>query len=459
MNNSLRLRITVWYVAFFSALFMLFSVFLYHTLERDLDKRVNESLTSEAATVAGFLADEIDELKGDVPAAAVETAGVRLGASTIAILEGGRVLASAVPVPASLIEAVLRRPAGSGPALVPLPAVGRRGSRAAVHPMRVRDREILVLVTRPLDSIAADLDLVRRVLLFALPLLIAIAGAGGYLVASRSLAPLGAMAEQARRISGSNLDTRLDVGDAAAELTALAASFNELLSRLDASFESMRRFVADASHELRTPLAVIRAEADLTLDRERDPAEYRASLAVILDESRRLSRLIDDLLNLARADAGHVRLQIEELDLNDLLSECCRGMRSRAAAKNIEIECRPSADASFRGDREMLRRLVLNLLDNAIRYTPPGGRVSASLEPQDGALALRVSDTGPGIPPEAGPHLFERFFRADQARSRADGGFGLGLAIVKWIAESHHGQVQWSSPAGGGATFTVTLPG
>jgi signal transduction histidine kinase len=217
--------------------------------------------------------------------------------------------------------------------------------------------------------------------------------------------------------------------------------------------------VADASHELRTPLAVIRAEADLTLDRERDPAEYRASLAVILDESRRLSHLIDDLLNLARADAGHVRLQIEELDLNDLLSECCRGMRSRAAAKNIEIECRPSADASFRGDREMLRRLVLNLLDNAIRYTPPGGRVSASLEPQDGALALRVSDTGPGIPPEAGPHLFERFFRADQARSRADGGFGLGLAIVKWIAESHHGQVQWSSPAGGGATFTVTLPG
>jgi signal transduction histidine kinase len=219
----------------------------------------------------------------------------------------------------------------------------------------------------------------------------------------------------------------------------------------------MRRFVADASHELRTPLAVIRGEADVALDHDRNSAEYKESLAIIQDEARRLTRLIDDLLNLARADAGHVNLRVEEFYLNDLLAECCRSVQSAATAKSIDVICQSPGDVAYRGDPELLRRMVLNLLDNAIRYTPPGGKVSASLEAANGNLRLQVADTGVGIPPEAAPHIFERFYRGDQARSRQNGGFGLGLSIVKWIADSHRGTVELSSHPGAGTTFTVLL--
>ena len=319
-------------------------------------------------------------------------------------------------------------------------------------------RPYFILVVEPLDSIAASLQVVRRVLLFGLPFLMALAGVGGYWLTTRSLAPLGWMASQARRITGSNLETRLEIGNAAEELMVLAASFNELLSRLDQSFESMRRFVADASHELRTPISVIRGEADVALSHDRAPSEYRESLAIVLDESRRLSRLVDDLLNLARADAGHVRLQPRDFYFNDLLAECCRSVQALANARHIELEWQCAGDMPFHGDEELLRRLVVNLLDNAIRYTPPGGKVSAVLESHGADLRIRIADTGVGIPPDAAPHVFERFYRADKARSRADGGFGLGLAIVKWIAESHHGAVELSSQPESGSTFTVTLP-
>ena len=220
----------------------------------------------------------------------------------------------------------------------------------------------------------------------------------------------------------------------------------------------MRRFVADASHELRTPIAVIRGEADVALSHDRGAAEYQESLAIVLDESRRLSRLVDDLLNLARADAGRVKLEVQEFHFNELLAECCRSMQTLASASDVALECRSAGDVQFRGDEGLLRRLVINLLDNAIRYTPPGGKVSAVLEADAAAARIVISDTGVGIPPEAAPHVFERSYRADKARSRQDGGFGLGLAIVKWVAEAHNGAVELTRNSGPRTTFTVTLP-
>jgi len=238
----------------------------------------------------------------------------------------------------------------------------------------------------------------------------------------------------------------------------LSSSFNELLSRLDQSFDHMRRFVADASHELRTPISIIRGEADVALAHERGAAEYKQALALVLDESRRLSRLVDDLLNLARADAGRVKLRVEEFYLNDLLAECCRSAQTLAGPRGIALQCSPHDDLAFRGDEELVRRMVMNLIDNAIRYTPAGGNVTVSLDSRGGDIAIRVADTGTGIAPGIVPHVFERFYRGDKARSRQDGGFGLGLAIVKWVAESHNGKVDLSSTPGAGSTFTVTLP-
>ena len=339
-----------------------------------------------------------------------------------------------------------------------LPNYGPFGARAVVRHATAGGRQVLVIALAPLDPVAAELLLVRRVILIALPLLLGIAGLGGYLLTARGLAPLRRMATQAREITGASLHKRLDIGNAADEIVALSSSFNELLARLDQSFETMRRFVADASHELRTPLSVIRGEADVALARDRGAAEYKESLAIVLDESRRLTRLVDDLLNLARADSGHVKLQLQDFYFNDLLAECCRSLRAMAGAGGIELECAIAGDVPFRGDEELLRRLVMNLLDNAIRYTPAGGKVSAALKVAPSALEIRISDTGPGIHPEAAPHVFERFYRADEARSRRNGGFGLGLSIVKWVAEAHRGAVQLASQPEAGAVFTVTLP-
>ncbi|MGA3017734.1 MAG: heavy metal sensor histidine kinase [Bryobacteraceae bacterium] len=461
MINSFRFRLTLWYLLFFSLLFVLFSLFLHGVLSHALQRRLDEGLAVEANTAAAMLQDEFDEMKGNVRAASSEAvSGMRLHGSLVAVVSGNRLLAASTPLPQSQVDFIAARAAVDPTAdlAVAVPQVQPNGARAAVHRVKVGGQEYQIVALQSRDELVEDLAVVRRVTLLALPLVIVLAGFGGYWLASRSLAPLGWMAQQAHRITDSNLNTRLEIGNAADELAVLAASFNELLSRLDLSFESMRRFVADASHELRTPLSIIRGEADVALSHERTAAEYRESLAIILDESRRLSRLVDDLLNLARADTGRLKLQSAEFYLNDLLAECCRSAQSLAAARGIALECRPAEDAPFRGDEELLRRMVMNLLDNAIRYTPSGGKVSAALEAQDSQLRIRIADTGVGISPDDAPHVFERFYRADTARSRQDGGFGLGLAIVRWIAESHRGEVDLATTPNAGSTFTVTLP-
>ncbi len=451
MIRSFRLRLTAWYVGCFAALFMLLAAGLYGVLSRALTSRLDESLLSQTATAAALFQDEMEESKNDSAKSAAEAVShMHLGAAKIALLDGAHVMGSSGTFDAA---EVARLAGGADASAYSIP-----GARAAVYRFIFEKHPYAAVAAEPLDAIEADLAAIRRAMFLALPLILGIAGAGGYWFATRGMAPLEAMAAQARRITGSNLDARLEIGDAAEELTALAESFNELLGRLDRSFDNMRRFVADASHELRTPVAVIRGEADVALSNERSVSEYKETLAIILDESRRLSRLVDDLLNLARADAGRVKLQGQAFYWNDLLVECCRSVQSLAAAQKIDLECRSAADTPFFGDEELLRRMTLNLLDNAIRYTPAGGKVLAELEAHADGVRIRISDTGIGIGPDAAEHVFERFFRADKARSRENGGFGLGLAIVKWIAESHRGAVELASRPGVGSTFTVTLP-
>ena len=458
-SHSLPFRITAWYVAFFSLLFLAFGAFFYGFLSRSLLNRLDGTLASQARTAAAMFGDEMEEEQGDTfKAAQGVTVNLRIE-NRLAILSGWQVLSSTGPIFKRELDAIRAHASVPDGQPLALPQLGNHGEHVVLDRATARGQTALVVAIADLDRVAADLAEVRRLLWIAMPLLMALAALGGYWLASRELAPVGWMAGQAREITGSNLHKRLQIGRASEELETLAASFNELLARLDQSFESMRRFVADASHELRTPLAIIHGEADLALAQERAPAEYRASLGVVLDESRRLSRLVEDLLNLARADAGHVKLRMEDFYVNDLLAECCRSVQPLAAARSIDLQCRAGGeDLPFRGDQGLLRRLMINLLDNAIRYTPPGGRVSASLAADGPHLRIAVTDTGCGIAPDAAPHIFDRFYRADRARSREDGGFGLGLAIVKWIAESHHGVVDLASQPGAGTTFTITLP-
>ena len=435
MNRSLRFRLTLLYSCFFAVLFALAGLFLYSGLSRSLYARLEETLAAEADTAAGLFADEFEELGRKAEPAAREVVNdMKLRGDFVAVFDGSRVLAA--------------KPS------LPLTALSGERWKLAERRVKLGETEYRVLVGATLDPTYAALGALRRGLAVGLPLALLIAGIGAWLVATRVLRPLGSVAEQAQRITEHSLNTRIEAEGAAAELEVVIASFNDLLGRLDRSFDAMRRFVADASHELRTPVSVIRGEADVSLSRERSAGEYRESLAVVLDEARRLSVLVDDLLNLARADSGRFRLQVHEFYLNELLAECCRTVR----AGGLTVECVPGGDVQFRGDEVLLRRLLMNLLDNAVRYTAHGGRVTVSLEADEDWVYVRVADTGIGIAPGEVEQVFERFYRADEARSRAVGGFGLGLSIVRWIAEAHCGSVECTSELGRGSVFLVKLP-
>jgi two-component system, OmpR family, sensor kinase len=295
-----------------------------------------------------------------------------------------------------------------------------------------------------------------------IPITLLIAGCGGYLLARSSLSPVVAMSEQARWIGAENLDARLSVRNPDDELGHLGQSFNGLLDRLSASFDRQKRFVADASHELRTPLAILCGETEVALAKEdRSQAEYRETLQILADESKRLKRIVEDLFTLARADAGQYPLSCTDFYLDELAAECVKNVRTLAAAKRIAIACEQSGEAPVHADEALVRRMLLNLLDNAIKYTPAGGSVSLRVEHRDNAYDLSVTDTGPGIPADLHSRIFERFFRVDKARSRKEedgGGAGLGLSISAWIASAHNGKLDLTHSSSEGSTFTATLP-
>lgn len=462
MFRSIRLRLTLWYLLFCTLLLVGFSGFLYTLLGRNFYQQLDASLDRSARTAAGLFADEVKELQGDIAGGAAETLReftVPMG--SVAIFDGNQLLASGNPEIQKVrgLTVLLEKAGLTNRSLVTTAGdLGPNGARIIILPVPIGGHRCFVIVTESLDSIRDQLTLFRRILYLALSVTLLLAGFGGLLLARKSLAPIVAISEQAERIGAENLHERLQIGEQKDELGRLAAVFNRLLSRLEQSFLTQQQFMADASHELRTPLAVIQGEADVSLSQDRPPAEYRESLGIISDEARRLARLVDDLLHLARADTGHRELNIEEFYLNDLLEECSRSARTLAEGRGILLTLACTGDQSFRGDQELIRRMVLNLLDNAIRYTPPGGTVSLRLEAQEDNASIIVADTGIGISADSVSRVFDRFYRVNPARSRANGGFGLGLSIVKWIAELHNGSVRLTSAPGIGSTFIITLP-
>ena len=329
--------------------------------------------------------------------------------------------------------------------------------RLIAIPMQVGGVNYTIVALETIQRLRANLRFVRNLILFGIPATVFCAAIGGLLISRKSLEPVVTISRQAERISAYNLSERLAIRNPKDELGQLAGVFNALLSRLEGSFRIMREFMAEASHELRTPLAIVHGEADVSLSQPRSNIEYRESLEIIRDQSKRMTRIVSDMLALARADAGRQLIHLEELYLNDLVDECCHALKTVATAKTVRIQLDSSPDFPFMGDEELLKRMVINLLDNAIRYTPPGGLVTVRLTGDCTGARIAVTDTGVGIPSAHLSRIFERFYRVDTS-GHVDQGSGLGLAIVKMAAEAHQGSVEVSSQPGCGSTFTVTLP-
>jgi heavy metal sensor kinase len=266
------------------------------------------------------------------------------------------------------------------------------------------------------------------------------------------------MTEIARRISAEHLAGRLEETGADDELGRLAQTLNEMLSRLDVAFKEMRQFTADASHELQTPLTILKGEIEVALRSPRGLEEYERILKSALEEIDKIAHLVEGLLLLARADAGVLRMDQRAVDLGQLVDEVYGQARILAEARSLNLRLGAVEPVSTQGDYTHLRRLLLNLVDNGIKYTPPGGKVTLSLQSSGGWASIRVEDTGIGIPQEDQARIFQRFYRSPEARSRAEGGAGLGLCIARSIAEAHGGRIEVESHPGQGSSFTVLLP-
>jgi heavy metal sensor kinase len=276
-------------------------------------------------------------------------------------------------------------------------------------------------------------------------------------MAGFALAPLGRFAEAARRIDVVHLGQRLPVRGTADELDLVATAFNETLARLEHAVGDMRQFSTALAHELRTPLAALRGGLEMSLRAPRSAEEHEQRVAGQLEELDKLRRLIDQLLTLARAEAGEIPLASAPVDLGDLCASLVEQLEPVAGARAIELACEPSS-AVVAGDREWLKRLVLNLLDNAIKFTPSGGRIVLRVDAEPTKVRITVRDTGIGMSTDVSAHVFERFFRADPARSPEADGAGLGLSLVKWIVDRHGGSIVVDSQPGHGSTFTVRVP-
>jgi heavy metal sensor kinase len=323
----------------------------------------------------------------------------------------------------------------------------------------INGQQYRVLVATPLDSTEATLRRLRTLLLWTIPAVLVLASLGGYWISRRALAPVDEITLAARSIGIQNLSQRLSVPATGDELQRLSETWNDMLARLESAVKRLSQFTADASHELRTPVALIRTTAELTLRRERSPDTYREALRQVVLESERTSRLVEDLLLLARADAGLPALSLERLELAPLVRDVCQQGQVLAEARQLQISTEAPEDPVYvEANDPALRRLLLLLLDNAVKYTPAGGRITVSVVFDPAGPTVAVRDTGIGIADSALPHVFERFYRADESRNRDAGGTGLGLAIAKWIAERHHASLEAESVLGEGSTFRVRFP-
>jgi heavy metal sensor kinase len=420
-----------------------FGGLLFVNVRRSLQREVDEPLARHAADLAAVLVPA-EEGKFDV----------ELSAEQVAYFTAEGESAAHYGIWTADGEVVDL----SDPALaIPLPRTAGSRDRGPLREVSIRGPgQAWVLVGRNVEHERGQL---RRLAASAIGIGVAALSvmlAGGWFITRRALAPIERITRAAAAVSAANLSQRIDVGQMETELALVAATINDAFDRLEQAFEQQTRFTADASHELRTPLSIVLSQVDLALSRERSAAEYRDVLATVRRAAQRMKRVIEGLLALARADAGRVQFHYEQFDLSGVVQETCHLIRPIAAQHQVAV-CQDLQPVRVTADRDRLAEAVANLLSNAVHYNHSGGRVDVTLSRQGSAAVLRIADTGPGIPDDELPHIFERFYRVDKARSHAVEGSGLGLAITKWIIDAHGGSISCTNGENGGAVFVVTL--
>ncbi len=451
---SIRLRLTGWYSVVLFLMLVVYATATFIAVRHEFLEQLDDQLHDDFETAEGFLAtadndrivwsgerhhdpgDEQDR-GSDVWAASGEQV-FRSGAS------------SALP-PVALATAT------SSPHYESIVANGHRW-RTLTGTTLVAGRSVVLRVSRSEDRLRMQLWEILVVLVLGLPLVVALAGIGGYVLAHRALKPIDHLAVEARRITAERLHERLSVSNPHDEIGRLAAVINDTFARLESSFDQLRRFTADASHELRTPLSVIRGLGEMELSETRSPAEYKEAIGSMLEEVDRLTRLVDTLLRLSHGDAGTVRLARESVDLAQLTRDIVLSLGILAEERNQQLKLDLADSIFVIADRLVLREAIANVVDNAIKYSPKGSAIVTRVRGDSANAIVEVVDQGPGIAAEHRERIFDRFFRLDEGRSRDSGGTGLGLAIARWAVEVNGGRISSENGPTGESVFRIVLP-
>jgi heavy metal sensor kinase len=451
---TLRTRVTFFYTAILAIILLVaFGALLW--IQPQVGQALLDSdLRNDAITVEGVLMNELAEGHDHESAAVEMLSELKLPDRAVAVYEPpDRLLAARWAALPSMPH--------------PATAAGNRELFWTVStpagPIRVFQRplgshdEYIAVVGTSMSHIARNTTTLHWSIALAVPIAIVVAALGGWVVITRALRPLQTMAREAERITALEPHRRLGHTGVPDELAGLGGKINELLDRLSAALDQQREFMADASHELRTPASIARTAAEVTLSSEsRSEAEYREALAIVADQTRRMSRLIDDMLLLARADMGRRPIERAAFYLDETVTEAVRSLRVLATPRSVVLESDCAADVQMHGDEGLIRQLAVNLIDNAIRHSPAGGTVGIRLSTNGPHAVLAVSDAGPGVPEGDRGRIFDRFVKLDPARAH-DGGAGLGLPIARWIAEMHGGSLVLSGNGSRGSTFKATL--
>jgi heavy metal sensor kinase len=441
--TSVRLRLTLWYTIALALIVLVFSFSVYLFVKGRLFQQMNLQLEKDYSAIAGEISEELGDARELEPESSTKL---------FLLVQGKNIYYQTGLYQKAELPVILSAPSIKYQTV--RSASGKR-FRLMTGPTK---SGLLLTVALDEETLWSGLHTLFLILALALPSALILAALGGSILARRLLKPVAAMAHQAEKINAENLSERLPIQNPEDEFGKLASIFNRTLSRLQNAFERLQRFTADASHELRTPLTALQSVGEVALQEDLDAGAYRDRIGSMLEETARLTRLVDSLLLLTRADRGELLLSRKEHDVTKLVEKAVEDMRIMAEEKSQRLMISLHKGAKGNVDEDTLRRALVNVLDNAIKYTPQGGTISVRLQEREGQLIIEVTDTGPGIAAEHREKIFDRFYRIEKDRSREIGGAGLGLAIAKWAVEANGGRIELKSRENHGSTFRIVLP-
>ncbi|MEQ8221649.1 MAG: heavy metal sensor histidine kinase [Candidatus Eremiobacterota bacterium] len=484
MFKSIKFKLILWYFIVLTLILATFSLLLYFSYRYNLYSRIDGSLQSRAEAVASLINIQKPDLivhfnfteSGYLN---IDRIGINYPANNplYPFIDQARVYGQFIQI-IDLKGNIVKKSSNLGDKIIylreDLLGEALKGNlffqtlrldqnitiRFLTYPVKDWQGNVIYIIQvgTLLNEVQASLEKFSLGLMVTVPATLLLALLGGFIMAGRVLKPIEEINTTAKKINAENLAQRLHINNSEDEIGKLQITLNQMFDRLENAFSAQKRFTADASHELRTPLTVLKGEIEIALKKNRSPEEYKEVLESSMEEVDRLTNIVKDLLFLAKADNGKALLNIEEIQLDTICDDTTKQIELLGREKKIHIETHIDRDIKIKGDADKIKQVLFNLLDNGIKYNKENGKISLMVTKKENYAEIKISDTGIGIPSEDIPHIFERFYRVDRARTREIGGSGLGLAIVKWIIEAHKGTITVTSVKSEGTTFTLLLP-